>query len=326
MTEPSALPPTFQTVMIANRSNSPVSLKLTQHPSSSDSSSLFEHGRIRINSWADRRSLRSTRSRTGSLPNSSANSHFSEADAATLHDGIKLSSSSSSSTGTPVSSIQDIGGQDTDIGFMDRFKSIVTQVSREIEDGLDVVRRENTESSPPSSYHDPHATSQCLSLEALDRPGNIYNEFGGWVETPDEHVRVLGGYIRRMPTIESLGSREMGSMTSSIHRDAFLSSVHTTSHPPTRTNTLGESVLTRSNSMASSTATGVHSLVSAPGGGGIVETGGMNGPPYPITVSFSGAPTVDNPALDSRSVRSLSPVIFVRELGYTTDSATVTTC
>ena len=312
MTQPSALSPTFQTMMSAKESSLPVSLKLTQHLSSSDSSTLVEHGRIRKGSWADRRSLRSTRSRTGSLPNSSSNGNSSEGDAATLHDGTKFSSSPSSSIGTPISSTQEFGGQDTDIGFMDRFKSLVNQVSREIDDGLDAVRREITESSPPSSYHDP---TKGLSPEALDRPGNIYDEFGSRVETPDEHVRVLGGYIRRMPTIESLGSREMGSMASSTHRDVFLGSVQTNSHPPTRTNTLGGSVPSRSNSMTSST---VHSPVSAPGG---AETVGVNASSHYV----AGVPRVESPPPDSRSVQSPSPVVFVnsvKEPVYTPDSAT----
>ena len=318
MTQPSALSPTFQTMMSAKESSLPVSLKLTQHPSSSDSSTLVEHGRIRKGSWADRRSLRSTRSRTGSLPNSSSNGNSSEGDGATLHDGTKFSSSPSSSIGTPISSTQEFGGQDTDIGFMDRFKSLVNQVSREIDDGLDAVRREITESSPPSSYHDP---TKGLSSEALDRPGNIYDEFGSRIETPDEHVRVLGGYIRRMPTIESLGSREMGSMASSTHRDVFLGSVQTNSHPPTRTNTLGGSVPSRSNSMTSST---VHSPVSAPGG---AETVGVNASSHHVAAaSVGGVPRVDSPPPpDSRSVQSPSPVVFVnsvKEPVYAPDSAT----
>ena len=195
---------------------------------------------------------------------------------------------------------------------MDRFKSLVNQVSREIDDGLDAVRREITESSPPSSYHDP---TKGLGPDALDRPGNIYDEFGSRIETPDEHVRVLGGYIRRMPTIESLGSREMGSMASSTHRDVFLGSVQTNSHPPTRTNTLGGSVPSRSNSMTSST---VHSPVSAPGG---AETVGVNASSHYV----AGVPRVESPPPDSRSVQSPSPVVFVnsvKEPVYTPDSTT----
>jgi hypothetical protein len=44
-----------------------------------------------------------------------------------------------------------------------------------------------------------------------------YNEFGV-PYPPDENIRVLGGFIRRMPTIESMGSDEMTNRSSVSHR------------------------------------------------------------------------------------------------------------
>src|SRR5260370_30096462 len=44
-----------------------------------------------------------------------------------------------------------------------------------------------------------------------------YNEFGV-PYPPEENIRILGGFIRRMPTIESMGSDEMASRSSVGHR------------------------------------------------------------------------------------------------------------
>ncbi|KAJ3510576.1 hypothetical protein NLJ89_g4594 [Agrocybe chaxingu] len=61
-----------------------------------------------------------------------------------------------------------------------------------------------------------------------------YNEFG-LPYPPDQNVRVLNGVIRRMPTIESMGSGEVGSLGASSHQGN--GSMYTSSRPPTR-NTL----------------------------------------------------------------------------------------
>lgn len=72
-----------------------------------------------------------------------------------------------------------------------------------------------------------------------------------------DYVPVMGKLIQRMPTIESLGSREVMSLASaSAYRGDR--SVHTLSRPPTRANTLslseaaGSPSVSRSNSLTAS--------------------------------------------------------------------------
>ena len=66
-------------------------------------------------------------------------------------------------------------------------------------------------------------------------PALGYNEFG-LPYPPDQNIRVLNGYIRRMPTIESMGSGEVGSSMGASSSRAVESIVNS-SRPPTR-NTL----------------------------------------------------------------------------------------
>lgn len=109
-----------------------------------------------------------------------------------------------------------------------------------------------TELPPPSYYsdnhhlihedydsdnddNDAHALSLSSSGSYLLRPIPPtlgYNEFG-LPYPPDQPVRILNGYVRRMPTIESMGSGELAG--SSIGRGN--GSLYTSSRPPTR-NTL----------------------------------------------------------------------------------------
>ena len=164
-------------------------------------------------------------------------------------------------------------------GFVDRFRTLVDQVSREVDAGLEVVRRESVPvilPPPPPllPYADYYAnlnTTPMLTAEELD--ALIRNEELRYERprTPDDHVMVLGGYIRRMPTIESLGSREMSSVASSAHRNGTFMSTHSQgsgyahqSRPPTRPGTAASETAahespSKNNSLnASSLATGGH--------------------------------------------------------------------
>ncbi|CAK5272023.1 unnamed protein product [Mycena citricolor] len=89
-----------------------------------------------------------------------------------------------------------------------------------------------------------------------------YDEFGR-PYPPEEHIRILNSYIRRMPTIESIGSREM-TMTagtsvaaSSLYQER-ISSLHTVSRPPTRAmtdrDTHSDGTPSRANSLSFSIA------------------------------------------------------------------------
>lgn len=137
-------------------------------------------------------------------------------------------------------------GEDRDIySFVDRFRALVSQVSRETEDALQFARTDDGDldhsdarSVSPDSYFPSSSSQYSPSVTSTFGPalGLGYDEFGR-PYPPDEHVRILNGYIRRMPTIESIGSREVGSSVaaSSVRGDdRQISSMHTLSRPPTR--------------------------------------------------------------------------------------------
>ena len=143
--------------------------------------------------------------------------------------------------------------------FVDRFQPIASQIAQETDQALDLAHSNHSPSPkttngiptrdlPPSykedwdDFNDPRVG---LSLN-INNGNNIfnlppvfpalgYNEFG-LPYPPDQNVRVLNGYIRRMPTIESMGSGEVGSSMGASSSRAVESIVNS-SRPPTR-NTL----------------------------------------------------------------------------------------
>lgn len=117
--------------------------------------------------------------------------------------------------------------------FVDRFRTMVSQISRETEEALVFATSDVNRSESPSDLEDDIFTR--MPSRTLG-----YNEFGQ-PYPPDYQVRILNGYVRRMPTIESLGSREVASIASSTHNQDILASIHTLSRPPTRANTLSMS-------------------------------------------------------------------------------------
>ncbi|KII90062.1 hypothetical protein PLICRDRAFT_40243 [Plicaturopsis crispa FD-325 SS-3] len=170
-----------------------------------------------------------------------------------LHTGSAISQ-------TGALSLQTNDQPDTDLhGFVDRFRALVSQVTRETEEGLDFTSSEGTDTEADT---DPDSPTSAAHYRSQDF-GRLMNEFRGQLNPSeeDEHVRVLGEYIRRMPTIESLGSREVASIGSgSAHRDGVLGSNrsgHTSSRPPTRANTLTMSESSRPPSSAAAIEDGL---------------------------------------------------------------------
>ncbi|KAI0077004.1 hypothetical protein K474DRAFT_1173425 [Panus rudis PR-1116 ss-1] len=101
--------------------------------------------------------------------------------------------------------------------FVDHFRALVDQVHRETEAGLEFAARDPNRAqletpSPPAS------------------PGRNSDD--------REYFPYMGHIIQRMPTIESLGSREVMSLATSLSSNRGDRSVHTLSRPPTRSNTL----------------------------------------------------------------------------------------
>ena len=139
-------------------------------------------------------------------------------------------------------------------GFVDRFRSLISQISREMEDGLEDVRS----NSPPISESDREFLTPIPTIYTSDMNDFInanddnsryaynmfnlpplpmalgYNEFGV-PYPPDQNIRVLGGFVRRMPTIESMSSGEVTSRHSAgSHRHEASGGRRTSSCPSTR--------------------------------------------------------------------------------------------
>jgi hypothetical protein len=133
--------------------------------------------------------------------------------------------------------------------FVDR--STASQIAQETHQALDLdhsihsTSPETTNDIPtgdlPPSYtedwdhfHDTRNDGDNIFNLPPVFPTLGYNEFG-LPYPPDQNVRVLNGYIRRMPTIESMGSEVGSSMGASSNR--AVESIVNSSRPPTR-NTL----------------------------------------------------------------------------------------
>ncbi|KAJ6465697.1 hypothetical protein C8R45DRAFT_490772 [Mycena sanguinolenta] len=103
--------------------------------------------------------------------------------------------------------------------FVDRFRSLVSQINQESEEAAQLM--------PTSAYLSNPAVRAVVGYDEFGRP-----------YPPDDHVRILNSYIRRMPTIESIGSREMTAGGTSVAASSLYqeqrSSLHTLSRPPTR--------------------------------------------------------------------------------------------
>ncbi len=87
-------------------------------------------------------------------------------------------------------------------GFADQFRALVDQVSRELEESR-ISENDSRELHTPPLHHvlDTHT------------PYMTVDEFGNEVPT-EVPIAVLGSVIKRMPTIESVGSRELASLRS----------------------------------------------------------------------------------------------------------------
>ncbi|KAI0310066.1 hypothetical protein OF83DRAFT_917596 [Amylostereum chailletii] len=113
-------------------------------------------------------------------------------------------------------------------GFAERFRNLLHQVSHDFEEAR---RPSPTEEDPPSPVTPPihHVLDTHTPYMSVD-------EFGREVQS-EESIAVLGRVVRRMPTIESVGSREAASAYRQPHSPAATSSV-SQSRPPTRATTL----------------------------------------------------------------------------------------
>ena len=139
-------------------------------------------------------------------------------------------------------------------GFADRFRDLVSRVSRELEESRIAEDDTDLRAQTPPLHHVLDTHTPYMSID----------EFGREVP-PEEPIAMLGGVIRRMPTIESVGSRELGSIRSTAvlcgmgshsgatspsstrpptgvtiasHNDTASVSLASASQPPSRSNSL----------------------------------------------------------------------------------------
>jgi hypothetical protein len=162
--------------------------------------------------------------------------------------GLHAGDSSSSRAAALASNV----GEGELDGFADRFRAVVDRVSRELEE----ARYLENETPPPSS------TPPLHHVLDTHMPYMSIDEFGREVHT-EEPIPMFGGVIRRMPTIESVGSRER-ELAASLRSGTLVSaaggahsiapSSSASSRPPTR-GTMVSYNDAASNSHASASAT-----------------------------------------------------------------------
>ncbi|KAI0252253.1 hypothetical protein BJV78DRAFT_366666 [Lactifluus subvellereus] len=112
-------------------------------------------------------------------------------------------------------------------GFADQFRALVDRVFHELEES----RNLESDAEPP--------TPPLHHVLDTHMPFMIIDEFGREVPS-EEPIAILGGVIKRMPTIESVGSRELSSLRSNtlvsggIRSPSRATSSTASSRPPTR--------------------------------------------------------------------------------------------
>ena len=119
--------------------------------------------------------------------------------------------------------------------FVQRFRSLISQITRETEEGMAFARSDDSGSSDRAVDFLPSNESPELGTFRSDHQEDYDNEDGFYTSSAtlthdsyehqqypaDEEIRMLNGFVRRMPTIESMGSHEIRSSiaASSANRD-----------------------------------------------------------------------------------------------------------
>lgn len=149
--------------------------------------------------------------------------------------------------------------------FVGRFRALVNQVSEETEAGMRLAQNDRLGYHVDRRTPSPNMTTR--SGEALE----------------DEDFFIVGGIVQRMPTIESLGSREVMSLATSSNSRGDRS-IHSLSRPPTRqtmsilSDATGSQPPSRSNSLSASIILTPTSPLEGPFGGTASELGELQRP------------------------------------------------
>ncbi|KAK7044095.1 hypothetical protein VNI00_007811 [Paramarasmius palmivorus] len=273
-----------------------------RHPSHS---TVASHATLRQNTSTDRRSVRTSQASSTLDPPLSATSHQSSSQH-TCEDNPSPPASVDHFNPTlvqqrltdaiyhsPTPSYDNSASMRDDHelnNFVDRFRMLVSQIARETEEAIEYARpdtyvTEVNSDSDSDSDSDSRRSPEFFNADyPLGYPPHMipptlgYDEFGR-PYPPEDHVRILNSYIRRMPTIESLGSREVASSTNSYrdHERLGSLSIHTLSRPPTRTMTLTDFTGSEPPSRANSLSLNMAALA----GSGTNGSNGVFQPPTP---------------------------------------------
>lgn len=152
----------------------------------------------------------------------------------------------------------------------EQFRTVVSQINQEMDDGIRTARSLDDLNNTPSPPESPYG----FNLPPVP-PTVGYNEFGQ-PYPPEEPLPILNGYIRRMPTIESMGSREMGSLASMMSMNGeprtsgSARSTLTFDRPPTRPLSFSEVTSSGTSSRPNSFGLRAELLASL---GGVTELG-----------------------------------------------------
>jgi hypothetical protein len=170
----------------------------------------------------------------------------------------------------------DVEGTEVD-HFADRFRSLVTEISRETDAAVDLARSDPSLRHSDSSYDSDDEHSYDYRDHEHERP---YHP----PPMMDEHVEVFGTYVRRLSTIESMGSREQSLYTNTDIRSVEGRSMRsrpptmsfaTDSNPPSRANSLNaENMLARQAGAGEHGEIGIKIKTQAAGTNGSATTAG----------------------------------------------------
>ncbi|KAF4568246.1 hypothetical protein EYR40_010356 [Pleurotus pulmonarius] len=151
-------------------------------------------------------------------------------------------------------------------GFLDRYNSVISQIHRETEEGM-LYAQPDTTGLPPGAAP-PRPSENYIHTMAT------YDEYGR-PRPPEGHVRVMGALVKRMPTIESIGSGEAVSILSARDRMRTPSPHNSGSRPPTRANTF--SSISEPPSRANSLSVAVERVAAGSPGSSSSSGGGVLG-------------------------------------------------
>ena len=145
--------------------------------------------------------------------------------------------------------------------FIERFRALVSQIVRETEEGVAFARSDVSSTSYHSNGSAESPTlndAPDLDIETPDHPQFKHSQYddddddddfyssapgqevrsaGYHQEYPEEHIRMMNGYLERMPTIESMGSHELCSLMS-IGAPSVNTNHEQNEHRPSTRNTI----------------------------------------------------------------------------------------